>query len=136
MLRVMLRREFGLCSFELFRLHCDSQNKLKGPPAPILNKINAISRAILKPVYWFGIPNSEPQTLKCVYFWCTLSSPFVVASYESDVLSYVECKMAKFFWGFVPEPPPPPPNKLLDMALQVVVTFLERSIDNVLLKMS
>ena len=27
---------------------------------------SAISRAILKPVYQFGIPNSDPQTLKSV----------------------------------------------------------------------
>ena len=27
---------------------------------------SAISRAILKPVYRFGIPNSDPQTLKKV----------------------------------------------------------------------
>ena len=27
---------------------------------------SAISRAILKPVYRFGIPNSDPQTLKSV----------------------------------------------------------------------
>ena len=56
-------------------------------------------------------------------------------SYESDVLSYVECKMAKFFLEFVPESPAPPfSNKLLDMALQVVVTLLERSIDNAVIK--
>ena len=24
---------------------------------------SAVSRAILKSVYWFGIPNSDPQTL-------------------------------------------------------------------------
>ena len=40
---------------------------------------SAESRAILKPVYRFGIPNSNPQTLKSVDFWCKLSSTFLVA---------------------------------------------------------
>ena len=35
---------------------------------------SAVSRAILKPIYQCGIPNSEPQTLKSVDFWCKLLS--------------------------------------------------------------
>ena len=38
-----------------------------------------ISRAILKPVYQFGIPNSMHQMLKSIDFWCKLSSTFLVA---------------------------------------------------------
>ena len=41
--------------------------------------LRAVSRAILKPVYWFGIPNSNPQMLKRVDLWCKLSSTFLVA---------------------------------------------------------
>ena len=40
---------------------------------------SAVSRAILKPVYRFGIPNSNQQTLKSVDFWYELSSTFVIA---------------------------------------------------------
>ena len=40
---------------------------------------SAVSRAILKSVYRIGIPNSNPQTLKSVNFWCKLSSAFLVA---------------------------------------------------------
>ena len=65
--------------------------------------ISAVSRVILKLVYWFGIPNS---TLKCskvlisgVTFQCSLSQ-----SQESDVLSYSECKIAKNFQGYAPGP--------------------------------
>ena len=43
------------------------------------NIFSAVSRVILKPVYRFGIPNSDPQTLESVDFWHKLSSPFVVA---------------------------------------------------------
>ena len=46
---------------------------------PSRGNISAISRAILKPVHWFEIPNSDPKTLKSVDFCCKFSSPFVVA---------------------------------------------------------
>ena len=39
---------------------------------------SAVSTVILKPVHQFGIPSSDPQTLKSVDFWCKLSSPFVI----------------------------------------------------------
>ena len=41
--------------------------------------LSAISRAILKLVYRFGIPNSNPQIFKSVDFWCKLLSTFLVA---------------------------------------------------------
>ena len=41
--------------------------------------VSVVSRAILKAVYRFGIPNSDPQTLKSVDFWRKFSSPFVFA---------------------------------------------------------
>ena len=41
--------------------------------------LSVVSRAILKAVYRFGIPNSDPQTLKSVDFWRKFSSPFVFA---------------------------------------------------------
>ena len=40
---------------------------------------SVVSRGILKPLCHFGIPNSDPQTLKSVDFWHKLLSPFVVA---------------------------------------------------------
>ena len=40
---------------------------------------SVVSRGILKPLCHFGIPNSDPQTLKSVDFWRKLLSPFVVA---------------------------------------------------------
>ena len=40
---------------------------------------SAVSRAILKPVYQFGIPNSNPQMLKSVDLWCKLLPTFLVA---------------------------------------------------------
>ena len=40
---------------------------------------SAVSRAILKPLYRIGIPNSNSETLKSVDFWCKLSSMFLVA---------------------------------------------------------
>ena len=40
---------------------------------------SVVSRAILKPLCHFGIPNSDPQTLKSVDFWRKLLSLFVVA---------------------------------------------------------
>ena len=70
---------------------------------------NAVSRTILKLVYRFGFPNSDPQTLKIIDFRCKLSSLFVFAEpremiWESNVLSYWECKIAKIFWSLAPGP--------------------------------
>ena len=56
---------------------CPRQPLLSGPISGRL--ISAVSRAILKLAYQFGIPNSNPQTLKSVDFWCKLSSAFLVA---------------------------------------------------------
>ena len=66
---------------------------------------SAVSRAILKRIYQFGIPNSNPHMLKSIDFWCKLSSTFLVTeSQESNVLSYSEPKIAKNFQGFTPGP--------------------------------
>ena len=61
--------------------------------------ISAASRAILKLVYRFGIPNSDPQTLKSVDYCCKLSSPFVVAKPWAMFWACSECKIAKIFWS-------------------------------------
>ena len=107
------------------------------------NRSSAVSRAILKPVYRFGIPNSNTQTLKSVDFWCKLSSTFPVAEPRERCLSYSERKIAKNFqgfatgphWGGLTAPPQTPrlhngfspryarwetgtPKKLLDTALR------------------
>ena len=66
---------------------------------------NAASRAILKLVYWFGVPNSNPQTLKSVeisgvsFHHCSL-----LQNHKSDVFSYSESKIVKVFQGFAPGP--------------------------------
>ena len=65
---------------------------------------SAVSRAILKPVYQFGIPSSDPQTLKSADFWCNVSHCSLSQNHESDVLSYSECKIAKIFRVFAPGP--------------------------------
>ena len=49
------------------------------PLSPQEFLVSAVSRAILKPVYQFGIPNSNPHTLKSADFWCKFSSTFLVA---------------------------------------------------------
>ena len=65
----------------------------------------------VKPVYWFGIPNSDPQTLNKPHFAyisldfsCKLSSPFIVTEPRERCF----------------ELPPPHQKKLLDMALLCV----------------
>ena len=65
---------------------------------------STISRAILKPLQQFVIPNSDLQTLKSVDFWCKLLSCLLLQSHDSDVLSYSDCKIAKIFWGFAMDP--------------------------------
>ena len=52
--------------------------------------LGAASKAILKPVYRFGIPNSDPQTLKSV----KINS---CRNIQMTVLSYSECKIVKIF---------------------------------------
>ena len=64
---------------------------------------SAVSRAILKSVYRFSIPNSDPKTLKSVKIHLKIDKwPFM--HYLSTSLSYLECKIAKSFWGFAPGP--------------------------------
>ena len=65
---------------------------------------SAVFRAIFKLVYRFGIPNSNPQMLKSVDFWCKLPSTFFVTEPREWCLSYSECKIAKNFQGFAPGP--------------------------------
>ena len=65
--------------------------------------VSAISRAILRLVYMFGIPNSDLQILKSVDFWYKLSLPLNVAEPREDVLSYSECKIANFGGGAFPD---------------------------------
>ena len=62
----------------------------------IPNPVSATSRAILKPVYWFEIPNSDPQTLKSVDFWCKLLPP---------LLSLFRMKNSQNFLGLCPLTP-------------------------------
>ena len=59
---------------------------------------SAVSRAILEPVYWFGIPNPDPQILEDVrlvlYLFNVkdcLSLFIVTDSHKNDVLSTTEC---------------------------------------------
>ena len=64
---------------------------------------------ILKLVYWFGIPNSGPKTLKSLKINSSKNRqmtihPLVPPQGALSVLSYSECKIAKMFGGFVPGP--------------------------------
>ena len=61
---------------------------------------SAISRAILKPVHWFGIPNSNPQTLKSVNFWCKLLSTFLVAKPREPCFELFRMQNSQKFPGF------------------------------------
>ena len=101
----------------------------------------AISRAILKLVYWCGIPSSGLQFCKRVKINSSKNTQMTVQEPREQSFG-LECKIAKIFQGFAPEPHwgqfamPPysttaqgffplhrssknwhPPNKLLDMAL-------------------
>ena len=73
---------------------------------------SAVSRAILKPVYGFGIPKSNPQTLKSVKI---NSSKNRQLTFQTLVPQCVEPQEGcfellriqnrqKFFWGFAPGP--------------------------------
>ena len=64
--------------------------------------IRAISSAILKLVYRFGIPNSNPQTLKSVDFWCKLSSMFLVTEPREQCFELFRMQNTQNFQGFTP----------------------------------
>ena len=63
---------------------------------------SAVSKAILNPVYGFGIPNSDPQTLKSVNFWCNLSSPFIVAEPREQCFELIQNAKYPTFSGVSP----------------------------------
>ena len=85
---------------------------------------NVVSRAIVKPVYWFGIPNSDPQNLRSVKIYSSksrlLTVHALVPQCALSVWSYSECKISKVFRDFfpilhwvgltVPLPPSTPPQ--------------------------
>ena len=77
-------------------------------------KDNAVSRAILQPVYWFGIPNSDPQNLKSVKINLSKNRQMtvhgLVPQCALSVLSFSECKIAKIFQGFAPGSHQAPPK--------------------------
>ena len=66
---------------------------------------SAISRAILKLVYWFGNPNWDPQTLKSVDFWCKLLLPFVAAEPQEQCSELFRMQNSQNFPGFCPWTP-------------------------------
>ena len=66
---------------------------------------SAVSRAILKPAYRFGIPNSTPQTLKSVDFWCKLSSTFFLAEPRERCFELFRTQNSQKFPGFRPWTP-------------------------------
>ena len=65
---------------------------------------SAVSRAILKPVYRFGIPNSNSQMLKSVVSGVSFRQRSLSQSQQSDVLSYSERKNSQNVQGFAPGP--------------------------------
>ena len=64
------------------------------------------SKVILKSEYWFGIPNSDPQTLKSVKIISSknrlMTIHALVRQCALSVLSYSECKIAKYFMRLFP----------------------------------
>ena len=72
--------------------------------AKLFGSFSAVSRAILKLIYWFGVPNSDPQTLKVLISGVSFRHCSLSQSHESEVLSYSECKIAKIFQDFAPGP--------------------------------
>ena len=66
---------------------------------------SAVSRVILKLVYQFGIPNSNPQTLKSVDLWCKLSSTFLVAEPREQCFESFRMQNSQKFPGFHPWTP-------------------------------
>ena len=71
----------------------------------IVYTISAVSRAILKLVYWFEIPNSNPQMLKSVDFWCNLLSMFLVAEPRKQCFELFRMQNSQKFPGFCPWTP-------------------------------
>ena len=71
----------------------------------LFDMFGTVSSAILKPVYWFGIPNSNPQTLKSVNFWCKLSSTFLVADLREQCFELFRMQNSKKFPRFHPWTP-------------------------------
>lgn len=59
----------------------------------------ALPRAILKPVYRLGVPNSDPQLPKSVDFWCKLLSPFVVAESQGKCFEIFSMQNSQKFSG-------------------------------------
>ena len=66
---------------------------------------SVISRAILKPVYRFGIPNSNAQMLKSLDFWCKLLSMFLVAEPREQCFELFRMQNSQKFPGFRPWTP-------------------------------
>ena len=64
------------------------------------NMFSAKSRAILKPVYQSGIPNTNPQMLESVAFWCKLSSTFLVAEPRERCFELFRMQNSQKFPGF------------------------------------
>ena len=64
------------------------------------------SKVILKSEYWFGIPSSDPQTLKSVKIISSknrlMTIHALVRQCALSVLSYSECKIAKYFMRLFP----------------------------------
>ena len=56
----------------------------------------------MKLVYQFGIPNSNPQMLKSVDFWCKLSSTFLVAEPREQCFELFRMQNSQKFPGFCP----------------------------------
>ena len=66
---------------------------------------SVVSRAILKLVYWFGIPNSNPQMLISVDFWCKLLSMFLVSELTEQCFELFRLQNSQKFPGFCPWTP-------------------------------
>ena len=66
---------------------------------------SAVFRAILKLTYRFGIPNSNPQTLSSVDFWCKLLSMFFVAEPRGRCFELFRMQNSEKFPGFRPWTP-------------------------------
>ena len=65
----------------------------------------AVSRAILNPVYQFGIPNSDLQTPKSVDFWCKLLSLFGFAEPQERCFELFRMQNNQNFPGLCPLTP-------------------------------
>ena len=63
---------------------------------------SAVSRAILKPVYQFGIPNSDPKLSKVLISGISFRHRSLSQSHESDVLSLFRMQNTQDFPGLCP----------------------------------